>query len=179
MTFSIIIPYGNSADLLERCISSIPKRTDIQVIIIEDKHRRGAGYVRNIGLKKAVGEWLIFADADDFFINPAFEIALDKYANSDADMVCFANTVADSDDTSREVAHPQFDMYSKIQAAFPENLDIIRYDTGVVWCRFIKRELVERVNAKFQETICRNDTFFSVQIGCNAEKIILDKTEIF
>ncbi|MDR1782731.1 MAG: glycosyltransferase family 2 protein [Dysgonamonadaceae bacterium] len=183
MIFSIIIPHCNTPNLLDRCLSSIPKRTDIEVIVIEDERRRGAGYARNIGLTKAKGKWLIFADADDFFLNPAFENALEQYADSDADMICFANTVADSNDVSKEIEHPQFDMYSKIAKVAHhcglDACDIIRYDCGVVWCRFIKRELVERINARFQETICRNDTFFAVQIGCNAGKIILDNTEIY
>jgi hypothetical protein len=45
-----------------------------------------------------------------------------------------------------------------------------------VWARFIKRDLVKRIDAKFQETICRNDTLFAIQIGCNAKEIILDNS---
>jgi len=120
-------------------------------------------------------------------------------------MICFSNTCADSDDISKEKEHPHFDMHTKIAAAirhcvpccdteshpqsskdtgdsdFRQNdgLDIIRYNTGVVWCRFIKRDLVEKNNIKFQETFCRNDTFFAVQTGCKANKIILDDTNIY
>ncbi len=31
------------------------------------KEGKGAGYARNIALDYALGEWLVFADADDFF----------------------------------------------------------------------------------------------------------------
>jgi len=177
-TFSIIIPHKDIPDLLERCLKSIPQRNDLQVIVVDDDKRRGAGFARNVGLEQAKGRWLIFADADDFFL-PDFEKMLDRYADSDADMICFANTVADSDNLSKEIEHPQFDMYSKIAKARHCGMDIIRYDTGVVWCRFIKRELVERVGAKFQETICRNDTLFAVMIGSAATKILLDETAIY
>mgnify|MGYP002627111942 CR=1 FL=1 len=34
--FSIIIPHKNTPDLLERCVNSIPKRDDLEIIIIDD-----------------------------------------------------------------------------------------------------------------------------------------------
>ena len=34
-TYSIIIPHKNTITLLRRCIESIPKRNDIQIIVID------------------------------------------------------------------------------------------------------------------------------------------------
>ena len=90
--FSIIIPHKNTPDLLKRCVSSIPRREDVQIIIVDDnsdekivdfehfpflgtpnatvvfdKSSKGAGHARNIGLEKAEGKWYLFADSDDFF----------------------------------------------------------------------------------------------------------------
>ncbi|MDR1742218.1 MAG: glycosyltransferase, partial [Dysgonamonadaceae bacterium] len=142
------------------------------------------------------GKWLIFADADDFFL-PDFEKMLDKYADSDADMICFANTAADSETLAPALEY-SWSMTSKMAKArhgsarytpplfqeiagqtYPDGLDVIRYDTGVVWCRFIKRELVEQYKIRFQETVCRNDTLFAVKIGCTAKTILLDETAIY
>jgi glycosyltransferase involved in cell wall biosynthesis len=36
ITFSIIIPHKNTPELLQRCLASIPKREDIQIIVIDD-----------------------------------------------------------------------------------------------------------------------------------------------
>ena len=88
--------------MLLRCLGSIPIREDVQVIVADDNSditevddvnlfslpekyphvefiwgknengRKGAGYARNLGLEKAKGKWLVFADADDFF-NPCFK----------------------------------------------------------------------------------------------------------
>ncbi|MDR2791812.1 MAG: glycosyltransferase family 2 protein, partial [Tannerellaceae bacterium] len=96
--FSVIIPHKNIPDLLQRCLDSIPRRKDIQIIVVDDdsdedkvdfsrfpclddehvetyltKESKGAGYARNIGLTYAKGEWLLFADADDFFTEGAFD----------------------------------------------------------------------------------------------------------
>lgn len=90
-TYSIIIPHKNTITLLRRCVESIPKRNDVQIIVIDDysdiisaeewnqfqqvyshvelylpEEGKGAGYARNIGLKHAKGKWIIFADADVF-----------------------------------------------------------------------------------------------------------------
>lgn len=92
INYTIIIPHKNIPDLLERCLHTIPTRDDLEVIIIDDnsdpdkvdlehfrgsnrpdttvifdKSGKGAGHARNLGLKKALGEKLIFADADDYF----------------------------------------------------------------------------------------------------------------
>ena len=92
---SIIIPHYNTSDLLEKLLSTIPKDKNIEVIVIDDKSqdkhiediedlkteekyidflflknqtlKKGAGTCRNIGLDHAQGEWVLFADADDYF----------------------------------------------------------------------------------------------------------------
>lgn len=34
--YSIIIPHKNTIHLLERCVDSIPRRKDIQIIVVDD-----------------------------------------------------------------------------------------------------------------------------------------------
>ena len=98
MLITVIIPHKNSIDLLHRCIESIPVYDDIEIIVIDDhsdlsesiweqfrgKYKyveliltnegKGAGYARNVGLGRARGEWLVFADADDYFYPDAFKV---------------------------------------------------------------------------------------------------------
>ena len=99
ITYSIIIPHRDSLVLLERALLSIPDRNDIQIIVIDntpgelsfstlEKIRenkiillfsnieKGAGHARNIGLNKAIGKWLLFLDADDFFNPGALSILI-------------------------------------------------------------------------------------------------------
>ena len=98
-TYSFIIPHHNSPELLNRCLDSIPKREDIQIIVVDDnsaedkrpcvkrddveviyidaEHTKGAGRARNYGLKAAKGKWLLFADCDDYY-NDGFLDVLDQ-----------------------------------------------------------------------------------------------------
>ena len=122
INYSIIIPHKNCLDLLSRCILSIPVRDDIEVIVVDDgsdiyydleekikkispllniivscqASSRGAGAARNIGLNKANGRWLLFADSDDFFSNEAFDI-LDDYVASNYDIIYFGHRAVYSD----------------------------------------------------------------------------------
>ena len=119
--YSIIIPHKDIPCLLQRCLDFIPSRDDVQIIVADDdsspdvvdfahfpgsdrtdveilftKEGRGAGYARNCGLARAKGRWLVFADADDFFL-PGFLNVLDTYRNTDYDLITFRAETVDSD----------------------------------------------------------------------------------
>jgi glycosyltransferase involved in cell wall biosynthesis len=201
--YSIIIPHKNIPDLLQRCLDSIPKRNDIQVIIIDDtsdceivdfenfpglntentevvftKEGKGAGYTRNVGISKAKGKWLTFIDADDFF-NPTINDAFEKYKENVVDMICFGMTSVNSDDITQQSTRDNYVKRKFDEARLSHSMDIIRYNHGVVPGRFIKHELIKRCGAKYQETMYRNDTLFAVQIGYHAKNIILDDMPIY
>ena len=116
INYSIIIPHKNTPNYLLRCLDSIPLRDDVQVIVVDDnsnpekvdfdhfpqwkgkhyeyyltKEGRGAGFARNIGLEHAVGKWLLFADADDFF---AVDFCIFSY---NFITFCYGSFVSDSD----------------------------------------------------------------------------------
>lgn len=82
MTASVIIPHLSNTPTLQRTLDSIRKASqglDVQILTIEDKERRGAAWGRNVGLDRATGDVIFFADADDtvnegFFREPMAEI---------------------------------------------------------------------------------------------------------
>lgn len=110
INYSFIIPHHNCPILLDRLLSSIPQREDIEVIVVDDNsdndkkpnvsrsdvhvvlipadESKGAGHARNVGLEIAKGKWLLFADSDDYY-EDNFITSLDEYINTDADIVLF------------------------------------------------------------------------------------------
>lgn len=182
INYSFIIPHKNTPDLLKRCIDSIPKRDDIQVIIIDDnsseeivdfadfpglnnknyecifdKEGRGAGHARNIGLRHSLGKWLIFADADDYFTEKLTTI-LNKYINNDADMV-FLN--ANSIDEKNKISQLALNRYiSNFIRKTPYALSVLKYGIWSPWSRMVKRHIVVDNSIEFEEIPIGNDTMF-------------------
>ena len=103
--FSVIIPAYNSAEWIRKGLDSIKNQTftNYEIIIICDDCRdntadiaqeytnkvfevswHNCGKSRNLGLDKADGEWILFMDDDDWWINnQAFEIIYNKIRPSD------------------------------------------------------------------------------------------------
>lgn len=204
INYSIIIPHKNIPDLLQRCLDSIPNRIDTQIIIVDDdsnpdivkfenfpgsekkntivyltKESKGAGYARNIGLTKAKGKWLIFADADDFF-NESLNVTMDKYKESDADIVFFQSDSINSD--TLEKIESRATVYNEwLKESVDKNIisDNVRYNINPPWSKFFSREFVEKHAILFDEVLTANDVMFSTKCGHFAEKIQIDLAFIY
>ena len=50
-------------------------------------------------MKEAVGKWLLFADADDFFLPGAFDV-FDSHQDSSSEIVYFRTKEVQSEDTT-------------------------------------------------------------------------------
>lgn len=202
--FTIIIPHYNIPELLERCITSIPKRNDIQVIVIDDcssvsteLHQTfekikliknlelyytskggSAGRARNIGLDHAKGKWLIFADADDFFDKSLNDI-MDKYINAKEDIIYFNFHSTLSEDISQKSTRESTYNYFFKQYEQDQKEENFRFLYSTPWGKMIKRNLVDEYKIRFDETRYANDVMFSVLIGCKAKKIQVINTPIY
>ena len=202
--YSIIIPHYNIINLLERALLSIPDREDIQILVVDDnsgiaednfeklntfkkakcefiftKESKGAGYVRNVGLTRVLGKWLLFLDADDFFSENAFDI-FDKYINSDNEIIYFNTTSVYSD--TLEPSN-RFGIY-KTYVEFCDNIDenkknIIKFGHSVPVAKMIRNSLVVNNNILFDETKYCNDSMFAVKVAACANRIYVDKSVVY
>lgn len=100
MKISIIVPIYNAGRFLGRCIESVinQKYSDWQLILIDDgskddswpvcqhysmldnrviaihQENKGAGMARNVGIEKAIGDYIVFLDSDDYISNNYFSL---------------------------------------------------------------------------------------------------------
>ncbi len=65
--FEIIIIYDDE-DLEDFTFISDLKKNDPRIILIQNEHRIGAGFSRNLGIDRSSGKYLAFLDADDNWI---------------------------------------------------------------------------------------------------------------
>lgn len=200
--YTIIIPHYNIPRLLRRCLMSIPKREDLQVIVVDDKSTEdninilkqlehefihveflycsvngGGGKARNTGLQYAKGEYVLFADSDDFF-NYCIHDILEEYKEEKRDIVFFNANHVDTDtylSTKRSSTLKRaFRLYEK-----DGNLDAFRYIFGEPWCKLVKRQIIEDNGIKFDELPINNDTKYSYLVGFYAKSVCFDNRALY
>lgn len=130
---SIIIPVYNTSLYLRRCLDSVLEATkdiqdEVEVLIINDgstdnspeiikeyssrcpyfvaydKSNGGLSDVKNFGLKRASGEYVIFLDSDDYIDSKMYSTMLKKAVRTQSDVVvCDIELVYD--DSKKNVIH--------------------------------------------------------------------------
>lgn len=115
---SVIVPVYNVESYLDECILSIVQQTyrDLEILLINDgstdrsgdicadwakkdkrirfidKANEGQARSRNLGVRKAKGEYVIFVDSDDFIYEDMIELLFDAIVKEDADIaICDAD----------------------------------------------------------------------------------------
>lgn len=199
--YSIIIPHFNIPELLERLILTIPRREDLQVIVIDDCSNKkinelkvlqkkynwiewlstgtngGGGKARNVGLNKAKGEYLLFADADDFFL-PNLNQVLDEYKKENNFDIIFFNSISLNSETL--LPENRGRNWKELEKYISGSLeDYLRYQFGEPWCKLVKKDLIIKHAITFDEIPVHNDTLFSYQIGFHAKVVTLDDRAIY
>ncbi|WP_022770306.1 glycosyltransferase [Butyrivibrio sp. NC2007] len=119
MKFSIIVPTYNVEKYLSKCLESILAQTcsDWEAICIDDgstdsssiilkrfaeqdlrfrvisQTNQGLAETRNVGIRAAQGDWLLFVDSDDFIRNDTLEILNKTLVEDNLDAISFETEI--------------------------------------------------------------------------------------
>ncbi|SFC23225.1 glycosyltransferase [Butyrivibrio sp. YAB3001] len=205
INLTIIIPHYNTPVLLKKLLGTIPNTPEIQVIVIDDNSNvdidkldsikneyknnvefysnisgiQSAGACRNIGLDHALGKWLMFADADDYFTDEMYSI-VSEYFNSEYDQVIFNVTsryLGTDVMATRHIAHQN---KIALYMANPNEKNLERVKKRFSPCaRIFRTEIVKSNNLRFSAIKNSNDMYFSIQASCLSKKTAVDERIVY
>lgn len=207
---SIIVPVYNAEKYLERCINSLKNQTleEIEIILTDDsssdssleicnkaamtdsrikvihKENEGAGMARNAALKIAEGEYIGFADSDDFAAEDMFKALYEKAKKYDSQLVMSGVLFADGimfskegecirrdyfeSDTLFDTAESLKKLKMGIVGAAPGDAEDSKYGMSI-WKNLFKNEIIKKNNITFESEreILSEDALFMIDyISC-------------
>lgn len=194
---SVIIPVYNVETYLKQSIDSILNQTyqNYEVILIDDgstddssqicdlyakvndkisvihTQNQGLSAARNLGTKKAQGDYIFYLDSDDYVKENILERMVCFVEKYDADIVCgnYIYTYPDKTDIAiiEEKEYEIFDNYSAMQ-------ELIKGEKiqNFAWGKLIKREIAQI--CKFPVGKLFEDMYWTHYIIDKAEKIVID-----
>ena len=202
---SVIIPVYNVEKYLRECLDSVINQTlkDIEIICVNDgstdnsleilreyekqdsrikiidKKNEGAGAARNLGLKSAHGEYIIFFDSDDYMDITALEKLYQNITDTNADIsICKSYEFHDGEENKRVMDYAIKNQLIDNKSVFsPQEVNkyIFQFCIGWPWDKLYRREFVLKNGLLFQNLHHSNDTrFVLLSLAC-ANKISIIK----
>ena len=193
--FSIIVPVYQSAATIERCICSILEQSfdDFELILVDDgstddsynviakylsdsrvAYRRiahtGVSVARNIGIKSAIGEYILFCDADDELIAGALS-TLRARLDGESDITVFGAVVQNCGDSFvlNDIA-----TRDKVYSG-KDVLTALYHESGArpyVWNSCYRRDFLVKSNVEFaKDVLLGEDQLFQFAAFCAARQV--------
>ena len=161
---SVIIPFYNSADYLERCLQSVVNQTytNLEIIIVDDgstdesakicmryvendnrivyirRQNKGLGESRNLGLRLMSNDYVTFLDSDDWFEFDFIELVMNKILDADADIGLCDIYYVDSANMCKEVSEVRL---PKTAVSVGQNTSIVNKCRTFAWGKIYKKAL--------------------------------------
>lgn len=200
---SIIIPVYNVENYIRKALESILSQTigyeHLEVIMVDDcstdksdnivdeyankyenfkaihlsKNSGKAGKPKNIGIKTATTDYLMFLDADDYYADDACEVLYKKIKEEDVDIVS-SNYITVYENRTEFYQH--FKDIDEIKVNTIHDEPRLLAASHMHWTKIYKRQFILDNRIKFIENIPNDDLVFVVNAFFEANGIIyLDK----
>lgn len=186
---SIIIPVYNAENTLNRCLDSIVNQEykNYEVILINDgstdnskqildeykdkytniivKHKinEGVSSARNRGLEIASGEYIMFADSDDFLSKDCLKTLINEINSKNIDLITssFFEIYTEGNIVEHNILKNSYKGLKIIN-----NLPDYYFIEGFIhpcWGKLYKREIIINNNIKFEKQSLSEDTVFNIE----------------
>jgi len=198
MNISVIIPVHNAGLYLEECLASVfgQEFKKYEVICVDDasnddiskrileKYKKtyanmhiitleqsiGAAGARNLGLSMAIGDYVIFLDADDVFSNQMLGTMYHKIEVEKADVCVCGYKKFYMEDEEKKYLFQHVPNLNRLSDR--NNEDWFLYCCLSPWDKLCKRSFLQHHNICFQNLTSCNDVLFSCMVLKKASKIV-------
>lgn len=204
---SIIVPVYNVEAYLRECLDSVLSQdfedyeiicvedcstdssfdilreyeNDLHIKIIKNPINRGLSATRNVGIREASGEYILFVDSDDI-IKPEACKELYEYGIKNNAEIVYYNMEYLNDEAAGFVHVPQhnldfkgvfsgIDLLCKFQKAGTNKFEAVRH--------FIRRDFLFEHNLFFYEGILHEDILFSFLAAAKASRVVDLNKELY
>lgn len=192
MKVSVIVPVYNTEKYLKNCIDSLLKQNfeDYEIIVINDlspgnaeeiiksyndkkivyiknKTNKGIGYNRNLGIKKAKGEYVCFIDSDDY-VKEDFISKMYNYSKENNLDLCVCDYV-NVDEEGNKLK--EFNLSDFCITNYEENNKILCEMNLAPWNKLYKKDMLVKNKIEFSETLKYEDLSFVALSIKNSKKI--------
>jgi glycosyltransferase involved in cell wall biosynthesis len=189
MKLSIITPLYNSAEYLRECAVCIKEQTmqDYEWLLIDDHGQdnsvelakqlveefgianktrflqtiknSGPGEARNVGLRAAEGEYIVFLDSDDWVDTNSYELIVNAADKINADIVYYNGIMHENGKNT-----PLLTIPFKNQKQF-----LSHYVARITYC--FRNSFIKQYNIEFPSTRAAEDTYFIAAAIMMSDKV--------
>ena len=182
----LLIEDGSTDESLQKCKLFAEKNNKVKLLLHENNANKGAGESRNLGIKKAKGNFIAFLDADDYYLPGRFEAERAIFQNPDVDGVYGAMGFHYySDEGKKKYQESGYSKMTTVSAKVPANelfFSLVHVHDSVkgqfhLNTLTVKKRLFAGVSELFNDFKMHEDTAFLVQLSlnCRLEAGIIDR----
>lgn len=203
---SIIIPIYNVEDHLERALNSVIHQTseDWELILVDDgstdhsgliadsyakkypekinvihQNNQGSGLARNTGLEKAKGNYIYFADPDDYFDNTLIEENLELIHKYDSDMVVFGYKIEDRQGTVKDTKLPNIPQFPDQKAFRKHFRNFYYFSPFSLWSKIYKANFLRENNIQFTDQTLGQDALFNIDVFEHVDSVSVNRNAYY
>lgn len=194
ISLSIIIPCYNSGGTLKNTINSLETELSdnfsYEILIINDgstdntseivknimtknnrikfftKRNGGVSSARNLGIEKAIGEYIWFFDADDLIFKGSIAKLKEIIEKHKPDLLCFSSVTVDN---TNHLNIEHYNNCGKFKITFDDQYYKflnLNHCHSFVWQHFIKRSIINQTNIRYDEQLwIGEDSYFNISLA--------------
>lgn len=198
INISIIVPVYNVEQYLEQCLNSLVNQSlkDIEIIVVIDgatdnslkiakkyeeysnfliveSENRGLGAARNLGLKYANGEYILFVDSDDFIDH---DMCRDLYICAkeyNSNIIQCGHQLYYEEGKTENILYGPYATVKEYDSQECLKMFFNGLISGYVWNKLYRHDFIKKYNIKNPEGVCYEDMIVTLKTLNHADKVII------